>query len=312
MAETPVTLKWEEPPQLRPSAGSKVPKLLALLLTPATLGLGYLSWQLWTAQQATTTQLSTAHTQVQTLTDERGRHVAALGELQKQTEADKQRLEQDATQLSELKSDLGAAQSRLEELKAQSQALNERMAEFRGVTRQFQRMIDSGKLQINFRRGRMIVELPAAVLFASGSAALSDEGRKSLQEVAKILRTVPGKHFIVGGHTDDVPIAKTPNGFSSNWALSAARAVTVTESLVDAGLHANQLVAAGYGEYDAIANNGSDKGRQKNRRIEIVLEPMLNGLPNALADLEKQNAKAAAAKTAATKTPAKPAAKAAK
>jgi len=150
------------------------------------------------------------------------------------------------------------------------------------------------------------------VLFASGSAALSDEGRKSLQEVAKILRTVPGKHFIVGGHTDDVPIAKTPNGFSSNWALSAARAVTVTESLVDAGLHANQLVAAGYGEYDAIANNGSDKGRQKNRRIEIVLEPMLNGLPNALADLEKQNAKAAAAKTAATKTPAKPAAKAAK
>jgi chemotaxis protein MotB len=282
--------------------------VLALVMTPAALGLGYLTWQLWTAQQATTSQLSTAKAQVQTLTEERARHVAALSDLQKQTEADKQKLEANATQISDLKSDLGAAQSRLEELKAQSQELNARVAEFRGVTRQFQRMIDSGKLQINFRRGRMIVELPAAVLFASGSAALSEDGRKSLQEVAKILRTVPGKHFIVGGHTDDVPIAKAPGGFSSNWALSAARAVTVTETLIDSGLHANQLVATGYGEYDPIASNGSDKGRQKNRRIEIVLEPILTGLPNALADLEKQTAKAAAAKAAA----AKPAAKAAK
>ena len=83
----------------------------------------------------------------------------------------------------------------------------------------------------------MIVELPAAVLFASGSAELSGDGRQALQEIAKILKKVPGKRFMVGGHTDDVPLTKNA-AYASNWALSAARAVMVTEELIQAGLRA--------------------------------------------------------------------------
>ena len=191
------------------------------------------------------------------------------------------------------------------ELETQSAALGDHVAEFRAVTKQFQRMIDSGKLQISFRRGRMIVELPAAVLFASGKAEVSPEGRQALQEIAKILRKVPGKRFIVGGHTDDVPIGKGAGDYSSNWSLSAARAVTVTESLIAAGLRANHLVASGYGEYDPIASNASERGRQKNRRMEIVLEPELAALP-ATAPAAKPTATAAKPTAPAAKPTAKP------
>jgi chemotaxis protein MotB len=124
----------------------------------------------------------------------------------------------------------------------------------------------------------MVVDLPAQVLFPSGSAELSDEGKKSLREVAKILRRVKGKRFIVGGHSDNVKLTGTGQ-YSSNWALSAARAVTVTESLVRFGLRADHLVAAGYGPHDPVAGNHSEAGRQENRRIEIILEPKVRELP---------------------------------
>lgn len=77
-------------------------------------------------------------------------------------------------------------------------------------------------------------------------------------------------------------ISKAQGGFSSNWALSAARAVTVTEALIDSGVKPTRLNAAGFGPYDPIASNASSKGRQKNRRIEIVLEPNLRELPASL------------------------------
>jgi chemotaxis protein MotB len=288
----PPVIEWEDPP-LRESR-STTAWIVAVLMGASALGLGYLAWQLRAADQTDLAKLASATTQVRTLTQERSLNTKAIDGLQQQSAAHKQRIEQADAELSELKAKLGASESRLGEIEAQSEELKEHVAEFRSVTRQFQRMIDSGRLQINFRRGRMIVELPAAVLFASGSADLSTDGRSALQEVAKILRKVPGKRFMVGGHTDDVPIVKANGGYPSNWALSAARAVTVTEALVAAGLRPNHLVAAGYGEYDPIAGNTNERGRQKNRRIEIVLEPALSGLPDALAGLSDKSAAAKA------------------
>lgn len=256
--------------------------ITAMLLA---LGAGYLGWEQWQARQSALASLSKANSELLALTKQQAQTTQELGDQKKLVAEQKQRSEQDASEVSDLKAKLGAAEARLSELETQSEALNEHLAEFKSLTKQFQRMIDTGKLQISFRRGRMIVELPAAVLFASGSAEISTEGKQALQEIAKILRKVPGKRFMVGGHTDDVPI-KNSTTYTSNWALSSARAVTVTEELIQSGLRANHLVAAGYGEYDPIASNSTDKGRLKNRRIEIVLEPDLANLPNAIADLK--------------------------
>jgi chemotaxis protein MotB len=149
-------------------------------------------------------------------------------------------------------------------------------------------MIDAGKLDVTVRRGRMIVKLPAEVLFASGSAQLSPEGQAPLREVAAALRTFADRRFMVAGHTDNVPIG--PSNYKSNWELSTARAVTVTEFLASVGMNPARLVAAGYSEYDPIRPNGSEAGRSENRRIEIVLLPNveeISGLAKAAASFNK-------------------------
>jgi chemotaxis protein MotB len=290
-AATADTLEWEAP-AARPGASSRPLLILAILSSVTALGLGYVAWQSLVERSGALAKLGSASAQVQALEQVRTRQLRSLTDLQAQSELHKQRVEQGEGELGELKAKLGATEARLNELEAQSEALSAHLAEFRGLTKQFQRMIDSGKLQISYRRGRMIVELPAAVLFESGRAELSGNGREALQEIAAILRKVPGKRFIVGGHTDDVPIARATGAYTSNWSLSAARAVTVTEALTESGLRENHLVAAGYGQFDPIASNGSERGRKRNRRIEIVLEPELAPLRGALADLQKNAARA--------------------
>jgi chemotaxis protein MotB len=83
--------------------------------------------------------------------------------------------------------------------------------------------------------------------------------------------TLDDRELAVAGHTDNVPIAT--ERFASNWELSAARAIAVVKFLIENGLKAQNLSAAGYGEFDPIADNGSTDGRARNRRIEIVLQP---------------------------------------
>jgi chemotaxis protein MotB len=168
--------------------------------------------------------------------------------------------------------ELFAANQSVLEMVDERGELGAELAEIKQMTRELSRMIDSGRLQVNFRRGRMVVELKAQVLFPSGSADLTVDGKDALTEVARSLRGFSGRHFIVAGHTDNVPVS---GKFANNWELSSARAVTVTGALIRGGLRPAQLVAAGYGEHDPIARNNSDAGKQQNRRIEIILEPRL-------------------------------------
>jgi len=102
--------------------------------------------------------------------------------------------------------------------------------------------------------------------------------------VASILTTFPDRIFQVAGHTDNVPIDNAR--FASNWELSAARAVTIVEFLIDKGMAAENLSAAGYADTQPVAGNLTEEGRAQNRRIEIVLQPNLDELPD-LSSLEK-------------------------
>jgi chemotaxis protein MotB len=250
---------------------------LAVILFAIAAALVYYASQLWSQQQVTRGALELARgelTEQRRKSHERGSKLAVL---QKQHELRLASLEEREEKLLELNTALAAAQTRLSELDEERSEIREQLAEFRQLTQQFRRMIDSGKLKVTFRRGRMIVELPAQVLFPSGSAALTGDGGESLAEVAKILRSMRNRRFIVAGHTDNVPVAT--ERFAGNWELSTARAVEVTRQLIRGGLRPEQLVAAGYSEYDPVARNVTEAGRQKNRRIEIILEPRLMPLP---------------------------------
>ena len=131
----------------------------------------------------------------------------------------------------------------------------------------------------------MVVELPEAVLFASGSARLKKDGAKILAQVAPVLVGLKDRSFQVGGYTDNVPIRT--KRFPSNWELSAARAVDVTELLIEYGMPGSRVSAAAYGETHPVASNDTKEGRAQNRRIEIALMPNLDELPD-LSSLESQ------------------------
>jgi len=177
---------------------------------------------------------------------------------------------------------LSSTQAELEGLRKQKAEAEKRLAAQRALTERFRQMVDSGKIKITLRGGRMIMQLPSGVLFDSGKSDLSKEGKAVLTEVAGVLKEFPDRRFIIAGHTDNVPLRGSK--LKDNWELSTARALTVTKFLISQGVSPNNLSAAGYGEFDPIGDNASDEGKAGNRRIEIILVPNLGGLPMDPAD----------------------------
>lgn len=111
--------------------------------------------------------------------------------------------------------------------------------------------------------------LPAPVLFKEGSASLSPEAKPVLTALASLLGSVDNP-ILVEGHTDDVPIAG--GYFTTNWELSAARALSVVRFFVEqAAMPRERFAIRGYSQYRPTTPNSDSVGRRKNRRIEISL-----------------------------------------
>ncbi len=153
-------------------------------------------------------------------------------------------LGQDVSRLETERGNLGGeleqAQKRMEELrKAQAQA-EQRAAQFRKLVTQFKALTDAGKLQVEIRENRMIVRLGDKILFDPGKTDLKPEGKDALTQVTAVLKTLPNRNFQVAGHTDNVPIKSKK--FRSNWDLSTARAVEVTNFMIGAGMEPKRAV----------------------------------------------------------------------
>jgi chemotaxis protein MotB len=172
----------------------------------------------------------------------------------------------------------GELQRALDELRAREKQAQARLQVFSDMINKFKAMIDSGKLRVRVVRGRMVVELSENILFDSGKSDLKKEGKEALTEVASVLGSIPNRDFQIAGHTDDIPIKSAK--FPSNWELSTARAVEVTRFLASKGVDPARLSAAGYAETQPVASNADAEGRAQNRRIEIVLMPNLDELPD--------------------------------
>jgi chemotaxis protein MotB len=112
------------------------------------------------------------------------------------------------------------------------------------------------------------VEIRNSILFASGSAQVNMEALETLARIAEILREVPNR-VQVEGFTDNRPI-NTPI-YPSNWELSAARAASVVHVLMKNGVRPERMSAIGYGEYQPIADNSTEQGRNQNRRVVLVV-----------------------------------------
>ena len=167
---------------------------------------------------------------------------------------------------------------RQEELKSKEEAIAALRAQvdrlrsiFTDLEQKLDSLVKSGKLTVKMRQGLLVVQLPERILFPSGSHKLKKEGIAAVESISEILKTM--KHrWQVAGHTDDVGRA------AFNWALSSRRARAVLNVMLESGMPAEQVSAAGFGQYQPIAPNDNDDNRSQNRRTELLLVPDLSEL----------------------------------
>ena len=133
-------------------------------------------------------------------------------------------------------------------------------------------------LEVEERDGKVYVRLASKLLFASGSTAIDPEGRNALIGLARAIEGETGFEIVVEGHTDDVAFNSSTSP-KNNWELSVLRSTAVVEVLTaNSGLDPAQLTAAGRSEF----HPRDPEDRNRNRRIEVVLSPKLDGLYDLL------------------------------
>ncbi len=187
--------------------------------------------------------------------------IASLNEVLEAAEA---QAEADQVQIAELGARLNAA------LAAKVQELSRYRSEF------FEKLVQvlDNRTDIVIVGDRFV--LPSELLFDSGSAQISPEGRPELNKIADLIIELSAEIpddvdwvLRVDGHTDNVPI--TTALFLTNWELSTARATSVVRYLIDEGVPPYHLAAAGFGEFQPIASGNDPESRRQNRRIEFKL-----------------------------------------
>jgi len=200
--------------------------------------------------------------------------VSSMGQNVEQLLGEKDTLAQERGKLETQRKELSAEVDDLKRLRAAAEARN---AEYRNVLERLRRMIDAGTLQVRFRAGRMLVQLPSDVMFSPGASKLKPGAKDAILQIAETMKQFPDRKFQVLGHSDATPIKS--ERFPSNWELSSQRAIEVVRVLIEAGVPPEMLSAAGNAEFDPIASNDTDADRMANRRVEIVFMPKLDELP---------------------------------
>ncbi|WP_274363973.1 flagellar motor protein MotB [Paenibacillus thermotolerans] len=137
----------------------------------------------------------------------------------------------------------------------------DRFIEDTGLTTQLQTHLDNEQLRITISDN---------ALFASGSAQLKPESRKTAATISKLLEQYKNYEVVVAGHTDNVPINTAQ--FPSNFHLSAERALNLLAVILEnKNVGPERFSSVGYGEYKPVASNKTEEGRAKNRRVEVSI-----------------------------------------
>ncbi|UCB57452.1 MAG: OmpA family protein [Candidatus Omnitrophota bacterium] len=143
---------------------------------------------------------------------------------------------------------------------------------YNALEKSLKREIEDKKVSLGIEERGLVITFVDSVLFNSGKAELRAEANRTLDKVANVCRRVVANREIgIEGHTDNQPIRYS--GWESNWELSTARATSVLHYLVKKGISPERISATGFGKYRPVATNETVEGRQKNRRVEIVILP---------------------------------------
>lgn len=199
-----------------------------------------------------------------------------LTNAQKQLNSTKEKLNSTEQQLNSTVLTVEEQQKRLEDL----QRLIDQQ---RAVVQNLRKSIDNAlgqykaeDLDVYVKNGKVYVSLQENLLFKSGSAVVGKEGQEALGKIANVLNSDPKIQIVVEGHTDSIPIKRN---FEDNWALSAARAVSIVRILTKTySVDPARVIASGHSYFDPKDSNATPEGRALNRRTEIILSPDLDEL----------------------------------
>lgn len=182
---------------------------------------------------------------------------------------------QGSVNISKLVDEINASNKYIKQLveaKSKSDSLN--MVLTNNLTRSLSRD-ELQDVDIKVLKGVVYISLADNMLFKSGSYQINERAMETLSKIAKIIKDYRDYDVLVEGNTDNVPISRT--NIRNNWDLSTLRASSVVQVLqTKFGVNPSRLSAAGRGEYNPIADNSTDTGRQRNRRTEIIITPKLD------------------------------------
>ena len=124
-------------------------------------------------------------------------------------------------------------------------------------------------------KGVVYISLADNMLYKSGSYEINSRASETLSKIAKIIKDYKDYDVLIEGNTDDVPISR--ENIRNNWDLSCLRASSVVQALQNQyGVDPKRLTAGGRGEYNPVAENSTDVGKQRNRRTQIIITPKLD------------------------------------
>ena len=136
------------------------------------------------------------------------------------------------------------------------------------------------EVDVQVLKGVVYISLADNMLYKSGSYEVNDRAEQTLSKIAKIITDYKDYDVLIEGNTDNVPIntsADKMKNIRNNWDLSCLRAASVVQYLQDHfGVNPKRLTAGGRGEYNPLATNDTELGRQRNRRTQIIITPKLD------------------------------------
>ncbi|MBO6287079.1 MAG: OmpA family protein [Prevotella sp.] len=231
--------------------------------------------ELNTSYQVTKEQLAAANARVTSLEEQLATQKKAYAALQKSLDKSLTNANQNNISIEKLVDQINESNQyirHLVEVKTKSDSLN--MVLTNNLTRSLSKE-ELKEVDVQVLKGVVYISLADNMLYKSGSYEINDRAAETLSKIAKIIKDYKDYDVLIEGNTDNVPISRT--NIRNNWDLSCLRASSVVQELQNKyGVDPKRLTAGGRGEYNPLASNTTEIGKQRNRRTQIIITPKLD------------------------------------
>ena len=230
--------------------------------------------------QNTKEQLAAAQARVASLSDQLAEQQKAYKALQQSLDKSLANTSANSVNISKLVDQINESNQyirHLVEVKSKSDSLN--MVLTNNLTRSLSKE-ELKEVDVQVLKGVVYISLADNMLYKSGSYEISERAEETLSKIAKIIMDYKDYDVLIEGNTDNVPVntkAAAMKNIRNNWDLSALRASSVVQYLQNRfGVAPKRLTAGGRGEYNPVASNDTEVGKQRNRRTQIIITPKLD------------------------------------